>query len=115
MTTIRQIERLWVARRYERLLGELVAHRPEASFRLGRETGMSLPAAAMGVVRLDELDQSHVPLYSRLVRAVIAAQETDGGWGDPVLTALCLRALLCGRGHGAAVDGAARYLANLQK
>lgn len=115
MTTIRQIERAWVARRYEKLLAELVAARPERAFRLGVTTGRALPAAAMGVVRLDELAQNHVPLYGRLIRAIIAAQEADGGWGDPVVSALCLRALLCGRGNGVAIDRGIQYLANLQK
>ncbi len=52
----------------------------------------------------------------RLVRALLAAQYVnDGGWGDPVVTALCLRALMTCRGHGASVDFGLRYLADLQK
>ena len=69
----------------------------------------------MAVVRLDELAQGYVPLYSRLVRAILSAQESDGGWGDPVTTALCLRALLCGGGNGIVIDRGMVYLANLQK
>src|SRR2546428_386722 len=49
-------------------------------------------------------------------RALLAAQNVnDGGWGDPVVTALCVRALLCGRGNGPSIDFGLRYLANLQK
>jgi hypothetical protein len=115
MTTIRHIEKAWVARRYGKLLAELVAARPEGQFGLGEATGQALPAAAMGVVRLDELAQTHVPLYTRLVRAILAAQEADGGWGDPAVSALCLRALLCGGGQGVAVERGMQYLASLQK
>src|SRR6185437_9073209 len=66
-------------------------------------------------VRLDELDQSHVKLYSKLIKTLVAAQETDGGWGDLITTALCLRALLCGEGNGVAIERGLAYLAGLQK
>jgi hypothetical protein len=70
----------------------------------------------MALVRLEELSQSHVPLYARLVRALLAAQSaSDGGWGDPAVTALCLRALTGGRGNGLAVERGLDYLAGLQK
>lgn len=114
MTTIRQIERFWTAREYTTLFRELVAARPEARFRLEVDVRPAL-AAAIAAVRLDELAQSHAPLYTRLVRAILAAQEADGGWGDPVTTTLCLRALMCGRGEGVAVERGLVYLANLQK
>jgi hypothetical protein len=115
MITIRQIERAWQARTYEKLFRELVANRPESSFRFEREQGRAIPAAAMGVVRLDELSQSHVPVCVQLLRAIIAGQESDGGWGDPTTTALCLRALLCASGDGAAIPRGLNYLADLQK
>jgi hypothetical protein len=114
MTTVRQIERYWTAREFTKLFHSLLAPRPEAKFRLEVEVRPAL-AAAIGVIRLDELAQSHAPLYTRLVRAILAAQEADGGWGDPVTTALCLRALMCGRGEGVAVERGLAYLANLQK
>jgi hypothetical protein len=115
MITIRQIERAWQARTYEKLFRELVAHRPESSFRFEQEQGRAIPAAAMGVIRLEELSQSHVPICAQLVRAVLAGQETDGGWGDPMTTALCLRALLCSHGDGPAIARGLNYLANLEK
>ena len=115
MITIRQIERAWQARTYEKLFRELVANRPEAAFRFEHEQGRAIPAAAMGVIRLDELSQSYTPLCAQLLRAVIAGQESDGGWGDPMTTALCLRALLCSSGDGAAIERGLGYLANLQK
>jgi hypothetical protein len=115
MITTRQIERAWTARTYEKLFRELVANRPEASFRFEHEQGRAIPAAAMAVIRLDELSQSHTPVAAKLVRAVIAGQETDGGWGDVMSTALCLRALLCSGGDGMAIQRGLDYLAHLQK
>jgi hypothetical protein len=114
MTTVRQIERCWNAKEYRKLFRELVAARPEGILRLEVEVRAPL-AAAMAVIRLDELSQAHVPLCGRLIRAILGAQEADGGWGEPVTTALCLRALLCGQGEGSAVDRGMEYLANLQK
>lgn len=115
MQTTRQIERFWSARQYDRLARELLAPRPEFSHRLVAELSHSVPAAALALIRLDELNQAHHPLNQVLIRHVIAAQEGDGGWGDPLVTALCLRALSCGRGQGPIVDRGFAYLADLQK
>ena len=116
MITIRQMERDWVGRKYEKLFDVLVEHRPEGSFPFDLTDGRAIPTAAMSLIRLDELSQTHVPLYTHLLRAVLASQNAnDGGWGDPVVTALCLRALTAGRGNGLAVDLGMHYLADLQK
>jgi hypothetical protein len=115
MITVRQIERSWSAKQYDRLVRELFTGRSEETGPLLLETGGAPAAAAMAIIRLDELSQSHVPLYSQLIRTVLAAQEADGGWGDPAMTALCLRALFCGHGHGVAIDHGVRYLARMQK
>jgi hypothetical protein len=69
----------------------------------------------MAVIRLDELAQSYVPLSGELVRTILNSQRHDGGWGDVMVTALCLRALMCGRGHGVAIDFGLEALASLQK
>lgn len=115
MITVRQVERAWTARQYERLFRDLMAQRPEGMLHLDMSSQRALPAAALAIIRLDELSQSHVPLYAKLVKALISAQEADGGWGDLPITALCLRALLCGNGHGPAVERGLAFLANLQK
>ena len=115
MITIRQIERLWAGQAYERLFRELLSARPEASLRLEMELGRSIPAAAMVMIRLDELSQAYVPLYDRLLQTVLKEQQTDGGWGDPMTTALCVRALMCGQGNGMAIERGLAYLANMQK
>ena len=116
MVTVRQMEREWDDRKYEKLLAGLVAARPEHAFGFDFSGGRAAPAAAMALIRLDELNQTHVPLYARLVRALLASQShADGGWGDPAVTALCLRALTGGRGNGVSVERGFDYLADLQK
>lgn len=114
MMTVRQIQRLWDVREYGRLYRMLSSGRAEGRFRFEGEDRAAL-AAAFAIIRLDELAQPQVPLYGRLVRALLAEQEADGGWGDAPTTALCIRALACGRGHGLAIQRAAAYLALLQK
>ncbi len=115
MITVKQIDRTWTARQYERLYRDLITFRPEANLTPEPESGWAAPAAAMALIRMDELDQSYVPLYSRLVKALIACQQADGSWGDLVTTALCCRALLCGQGEGIAIDRGIAFLANCQK
>jgi hypothetical protein len=115
MITVRQIERTWSAKQYERLLRDLLAARPEGGFQLRLESGCAASAAAIAVIRLDELSQAHVPVCSQLIRTILANQQADGGWGDPAVTALCLRALLCCNGQGAAIERGMQALAALQK
>ena len=115
MITVRQIERLWTAKSYGTLYKDLVACRPEAAFTPGAEPCSLAAASAMAMIRLEELSQSYLSFYSRLLRAILAAQEADGGWGDVPTTALCLRALLCEQGDGVAIERGLAYLANLQK
>ena len=115
MVTVRQMAREWDDRKYGKLLAGLLAARPEQSF-VFDPSALAAPAAAMALVRLDELNQTHVPLYGRLVRALLACQsQSDGGWGDPPVTALCLRALTGSRGNGVSVERGFEYLADLQK
>jgi hypothetical protein len=115
MTTVRQIERLWSAKAFDKLLQHLLLPRVEASDRLLAELTGPVAAAAMVVIRLDEMSQTFAPLYTQAVRVIVAAQTPQGGWGDPTLTAFCLRALLCGRGNGDAIERGLAYLADLQK
>jgi hypothetical protein len=115
MQTVRQIERFWAARQYDRLARELLLARAESCPRLLAELAQPAPAAALALIRLDELHQAHLPLAQKLIRAILGAQEADGGWHDPVATAVCLRALLLNRGSGTAVARAIEYLADLQK
>ena len=115
MLTVRQIERHWESNAYEKLFDQLVAARAESGLRKMIDPPAAIPAAALAIIRLDELLQSHAALYPRLVRAVLSSQEPDGGWGNLITTALCLRALLCGGGNGMAIDRGLTYLAALQK
>ena len=115
MQTTRQIERFWSAKQYGRLARELLTARMEFSHRLVLEFSRNIPAAALALIRLDEFNQSAHPLSQKLIHSILSAQEADGGWGEPLVTALCLRALLCGQGQGVAIDRGMTYLADLQK
>ena len=115
MITLRQIDRYLNEQQHRRLYRELVTGRPEASFALEPHLGRAIPVAALGMIRLDELSQSHALLYRRLLNIVLTAQQSDGGWGDLMTTAICVRALLCGGGQGAAVERGLSYLSALQK
>jgi hypothetical protein len=74
-----------------------------------------VPVAALAIIRLDELTQAAHPLYRRLLNVILTAQQKDGGWGDLLVTALCLRALIAGNGSGVAISAGLAYLCNLQK
>lgn len=115
MLTVRQIERLYTARDYSRLLHDLTSHRADALIRWDAQASRPTLAAAMAAIRLDELSQAHHPFCGKMIRAVLAAQDADGGWGDPLTTALCLRALLASKGNGVAVDRGLAYLAAIQQ
>jgi hypothetical protein len=115
MITVRQIERQWNAKLYQRLFKDLISVRPEYNMRLELELGLPQAAAAVALIRLEELNQSHAAVYSTLLKALLTSQQADGGWGDPMTTAFCLRALLADSGNGASIDRALGYLSNLQK
>ncbi len=115
MMTVKQIERSWSAKHYERLFRDLTVSRSETVSMIEVDGDWSIPAAAMALIRMDELIQSHVPLYRQLLRAVVVSQGSDGSWGDPAITALCLRALLCGDGQGLSIERGMDFLARLQK
>jgi hypothetical protein len=115
MITVRQLERLWQEKAFDRMSRLLLEMRPESSVRLASQLSRSVPAAALAMIRLDELSQSHSSLCPRLIRHILAAQEADGGWGDALTTDLCIRALACGRGDGPAITRGIEFLANLQK
>src|SRR2546430_10319902 len=106
MITVRHIERLFSHQQHPRLYRELIAGRPEAMLGEGVEAvlGRVVPIAALGMIRLDELSQSHTSMYRRLLNVVLTAQQGDGGWGDPMTTAVALRAPLSRGRQGPAVD-----------
>ena len=115
MITLRQVERFFDEHQFRRLYRELAAARPEANFALEATLAQVVPVAALGAIRLDELSQSHTPLYRRFLNVVLTSQQLDGGWTDPMTTALCVRALLVGNGSGESAARGLTYLANLQK
>ena len=115
MITLRQLERLWQEKAFARMSTLLLEMRPESSLRLAQELARPVSIAALAIVRLDELAQSHTAFSSRMIRTILAAQEQDGGFGDALSTALCIRALSCCNGHGSAIERALKYLGTLQK
>lgn len=118
MTTVRHIEKLYKAGSYGKLVRELLAGRIEASLRLEQELcalAHPAPVAALALIRLDELGQAHTPLAGRLLRTILGMQEIDGGWLDPLHTALCVSALMTCHGYGDAIDRGLGYLAALQR
>jgi hypothetical protein len=115
MLTVRHIEKLWNARKYSQILGELIAPRIEVAAGPELSQAESAAAAALSLIRFDELHQLHAPICSKLIRALLGLQEPDGGWGDVAVTALCLRALSLQNGHGIAIQRGIAYLANLQQ
>lgn len=115
MFMARHLERGFRTGDFHRIVSSCLEMRPEASVRLAAAIATPVGAAAMAIIRLDELSQNHNPLAARMIRALISTQDADGGWGDVVLTALCVRALSCSHGQGPALDRGIAYLAQLQR
>ena len=115
MITVRQLERLWQEKAFSRMSALLLEMRPESSLRLVHELARAVPVAALSIIRLDELSQAHTSFCARMIRTILAGQEQDWGFGDPLTSALCIRALSCSNGHGMAIERGLKYLASLQK
>jgi len=115
MTTVRQMERMWNARSFTKLLRDMLAHRVDGVFAMEAEMNIAPAAVAAALIRLDELGQAHLPLASTFVRFLLTIQGADGGWGDVATTALVLKALMTSNGVGASIDRGLTFLANLQK
>ena len=109
MITLRHIDRLFSEQKHPKLYAELTAGRPEADASLESTLSRAVPVAALGAIRLEELNQSSTPLYHRLINVILTSQRPDGGWSDPATTALCDRALIVSPHQ----DRAACGLANL--
>ena len=115
MLTVRQIERWWQMQAFDRMIDELCTGRAEAVGGIRQLFTGPAAAAALAVIRLDELHQSHLPLAGKMVRFLIAGQAPEGGWGDAVVTALALRALSRNTGTGLSVERALDRLDDLQR
>jgi hypothetical protein len=114
MITVRQIQRLWDEHAYGRLAGLLGEGRSDLPEDAPRGSP-SVSAAALGIIRLDELAQSSHPVCARFIRSLLNAQQPDGGWGEIGLTVLAIRALRCANGDGEAIARGIQWLADLQK
>lgn len=115
MLTVRQVERLWQIRAFDRLIDELCAGRGEAVGGIRQLLRGPVVAAGLAVIRLTELNQGQVPLVAQFIRFLINQQQVDGGWSDPVTSAVAVRALCAGAGSGAAITRGFDYLKMLQR
>jgi hypothetical protein len=115
MLVVKQMEKLWESRKYGRLLEELLAWRVESLAADELRQHACLASAALALIRLDELHQGNATICPTFIRAILAHQDRDGGWGDPMLTALCLRALSINDGSGEGPARGLAYLADLQQ
>ena len=98
MLTNSKLTRLWNQSRYRALIREICDGRPEARLELDQRCGGPVAAAALGMLRLAELNQTHLPLASLLAERVLWSQNRDGSWGGPgdnvpLVTALAVRAI----------------------
>ena len=115
MTTVKQMDSLWTVGQGKKLFSELSKFRPDVPEFLTAELGGSAVAtAALSMIRLQELSQTRTQLYRALFARLIATQESDGGWGDTIVTALAARSLLNEPEGRSAGMGAIVLLANLQ-
>jgi hypothetical protein len=115
MLTVRHIEKLWDARKYPRLFNELIALRVEAVAATEMAENPCAAAAAMSLIRIDEMMQSHAAICPKLIRALLATQEQDGGWKDPCTTAMAVKALSLQNGAGESIERGLDYLADRQE
>src|SRR5208282_2023285 len=104
MMTVRQMQRLWDSRQYSRLVDDLTAQRVEGLAVQELSARPAVAAAAWGLIRLEELNQPQAQLGRAWIAAILTRQESDGGWGDVAVTALCLRALSLWQGQGEAIE-----------
>ena len=98
MLTPAKLNRLWQQSRHRALVREVAANRPEARLELDARLGGPTLAAALGLMRLGELNQLHQPLARSMRDRLAWSQAGDGSWGErgggcPVLTAFAARAL----------------------
>lgn len=115
MLTMKQAERFWNLKAYGRLIDELCPGRAEAVGGIRQLINGPVAAAALTVIRMHELLQSHHPFVGKMVRFLVASQASDGGLGDAVTTALAIRALATDRGTGQALESAIRFVDLLQR
>ena len=107
MQTARHLERLWTAGRYSKLIDMIATPRRMAL----PDEPRKVIAAAVVLLRLQELNQP-IGSFGKVMRGtLIAEQAADGSWADDVrVTALCVRAL----GGGDAADAGRAALTRVQ-
>ncbi|HMO25672.1 MAG TPA: hypothetical protein PKB10_05335 [Tepidisphaeraceae bacterium] len=94
MTTARQIQKLWQTHDYKRLARLCLEARADALEPVIPTLACPVGAAALALLRLTELSPFPTPMHAGLAQVLANHQHNDGGWGEPVLTAIAVRALL---------------------
>ena len=116
MTTTRQIQALLSDGQHAKLIEGLAHYRSDLPAEaISALNGSPMAAAAVAAIRLQELNQQRDGVYRNLIARLIAAQESNGGWGDTLVTSLVARALLGEPSARSAAIRALILLAGLQK
>jgi len=116
MTTIRQINGLWSEGRTRQLVAELTRYRPDFPPTLIDALASNpLAAAALAMIRLQELDQTLLATYDGLKRKLLDAQENDGSFGSIAVTVLACRALLTEASASESLRKGLEYLSLTQR
>ena len=94
MLTPSTIVRLAMQERYGQLLDALIANGQHLAPALRPGLTVSpVPALAIGIKRIVELDRKPWPTCDPLLQALLAHQKEDGSFGDPLSTAMAAAAL----------------------
>lgn len=116
MTSVRQIDGLWSEGRTRQLVTELTRFRPDFPASLIDSLSSSaVVAAALAMMRLQELDQTLFASYEGLERKLLASQAEDGSFGSIPVTALACRALLVEPTSSEALRKGLEYLGSMQR
>ncbi len=111
-----EIRKLWSEGRVDALARMLAERRSEwSAWSVDRVRSLSA-AAALGILTLVEMGSGPGdPLVREMGAALLAAQDSLGGWENPWTTSLVLRALSAGEIDGAAFARGLAYLASTQE
>lgn len=116
MTSVRQIDGLWSEGRTRQLVTELTRFRPDfPASMIDSVSSSPVVAAALAMVRLQELDQTLLASYEGLKRKLLASQAADGSFGSIPITVLACRALLAEPTGAEALRKGLEYLGLIQR
>jgi hypothetical protein len=115
MTTARQIQKLWQTNDYKRLVRLCLEARADALEPILPMLSGPVGSAALALIRLTELSPFPTPMHAGLAQVLANHQRENGGWGDPVLTAVAVRALLSAELQRDRASAGISHLGRLQR